>query len=125
MSVWNQHRGVPGLSLIAESTSNSLLVSAPPERIKDMVDTIKKLDRVPKSATIKFTILDVPAACVPDDSLRRTLSVDLLNPWELFVHSWLNRFCRMSFHSACGVYPRLRSPPGRWDPQHSTVIRWQ
>jgi type II secretory pathway component GspD/PulD (secretin) len=55
-------RGVPGISLVSEPNSNSLLVSAPPEQFKELVDTIRKLDRVPKSATIDVTILDVVAA---------------------------------------------------------------
>ena len=55
-------RGVSGLSFVSEPNSNSLLVSAPPGRIKELIDTIRKLDRVPKSATIEVTILDVVAA---------------------------------------------------------------
>lgn len=54
-------RGNLGISLIAEATSNSLLISAPPERIKDLVDTIHKLDRAPKSVNIEVIFLDLPA----------------------------------------------------------------
>lgn len=61
-SLEKHFRGVPGLSLVPEATSNSLLVSAPPERIKELVDAIRKLDRVPKSATIEVTILELPPA---------------------------------------------------------------
>ena len=53
-------RGVPGLILTPETVSNSLLISAPPERFKELIDTIQKLDRMPKSAAIEVTILDFP-----------------------------------------------------------------
>jgi hypothetical protein len=54
------YRGVPGLILTPESVSNSLLISAPPDRFKELFDTIQKLDRMPKSAAIEVTILDFP-----------------------------------------------------------------
>jgi hypothetical protein len=52
-------RGVPGVSLIAEPASNSLLISAPRERIADVADTLAKLDRAPRLATVDVTILDM------------------------------------------------------------------
>jgi hypothetical protein len=61
-SLEKHFRGVPGLSLVPEATSNSLLVSAPPEQFRELVDAIRKLDRVPKSAIIEVTILELPPA---------------------------------------------------------------
>jgi hypothetical protein len=54
------YRGIPGLTLVPESSSNSLLISAPPERLKEVIETLHKIDRAPMSATIEVTILEFP-----------------------------------------------------------------
>ncbi|MBS0266498.1 MAG: hypothetical protein JSS02_31490 [Planctomycetes bacterium] len=59
-SLERHYRGDSGMSLIAESASNALLISAPPDKMPDVVATIQQLDLAPASATLEVTILDCP-----------------------------------------------------------------
>ena len=53
-------QGIPGLSVVAEPSGNALLISVPPDLHDELLDTVKKLDRIPKSAAIEVTFLDFP-----------------------------------------------------------------
>jgi type II secretory pathway component GspD/PulD (secretin) len=61
-TVGKQYTGVPGVFLVAEPTSNSLLISAPAEFFEEILKTLKGLDRAPPSIAAEVTIVEFAAA---------------------------------------------------------------
>jgi hypothetical protein len=61
-TVGSQYTGVPGVFLVAEQTSNSLLISAPAEFFEEILKTLKGLDRAPPSIATEVTIVEFAAA---------------------------------------------------------------
>jgi hypothetical protein len=61
-TVGRQYTGVPGVYLVAEPTSNSLLISSPAEFFEEILKTLRGLDRAPPSIAAEVTIVELAAA---------------------------------------------------------------
>jgi hypothetical protein len=69
-SVGRQYTGVPGVFLVAEPTSNSLLISAPAEFFEEILKTLNGLDRAPPSIVAEVTIAEFAAAVADKETAR-------------------------------------------------------